>query len=71
MLVGAPIHLITQQCYDVSGNLTCYPETRSTDNMHTKADASIMLLCATWYANKVDVRGAHCKQQNVKLLGKS
>ena len=36
-----------------------YRETRSADNVRTKADANIMLFCATWYANKVSVRGAH------------
>ena len=59
-LVGAPIYLVTQ-CYGVSGNRSCCRKTRSTDNVHTKANANVMLLCATWYANKVNVCGAHCK----------
>ena len=49
----------------VNGNRSCYRKTRSTDNVHTEADANvianIVLFCATWYANKVNVRGAHCK----------
>ena len=35
---------------------------RITYLVHTKADANIMLFCATWYANKVNVWGAHCTQ---------
>ena len=59
--VGAPIRLIKQQCYSVSGNRSRYRKTHSTDNVHTKGGANITLLCATWYAKKVNVRGAHCK----------
>ena len=45
-----------------SGNRSCYRKTYSTDNVHTnKADANTMSLCATWYANKVNLRGVHCK----------
>ena len=40
----------------VSGNRSWHRKTRSTDNIHTKSDVNIMLLCATWYANKVNVR---------------
>ena len=53
-------HLMTL-LESVSGNRTCDRTTRSTDNVHPKADANIVLLCATWHANKVNVRGAHCK----------
>ena len=31
----------------------------STEKVHTKSDANITLFCATLYANKVNVRGAH------------
>ena len=50
MLAGAPTCLITL-LESVSGNRSCYRETHSTDDVHTKADANIMLLCAIRYAN--------------------
>ena len=62
MLVGAPIYLVTVLPGKVlAGIAVAYGKKRSTDSVHTKADANIMLLCATWYANNVSVRGAHCK----------
>ena len=58
--VGAPVYLTTL-LEGVNGNRTCSRKTRSTDNVHTKADGNITLLCATCDANKVTVRGAHCR----------
>ena len=53
-----------------SGNRRCYRKTRSADDVHTKANASIMLLCAAWYANEVN-EAPIVSNVNVKLLGKS
>ena len=42
------------------------------DNVRIKADANLVLLFASCYANSVNVSGADCTQHkvNAKLLGK-
>jgi len=42
-------HISHNGAKSVSGNRSCYRKTHSTDNVHTKADATIMLFWATWY----------------------
>ena len=62
-LVGAPVCQVSinTTVLGFSQDHSCYCITRSADNVHTTATANIMSLCATWNANKVNVRGAHGK----------
>ena len=55
------MYLVTQSVLEsVIGNRSCYRKTRSADNIHTKANANIMLLCVV-YADNVNIRGVHSK----------